>query len=435
MSVTAKLDQTSVRLDAGGQAVIPLQIRNNGEIVEGYRLAVVGVPAAWATLDPETVSLYPGDTTTATVTLRPPRSASVPAGEMQFGVRVEPTEHPDDAVVPEGVVEVLPYLETTAELSPRTTRGRRGARHRIAIDNRGNTPVVVALTGQPGGDGLAVATRAASLVVEPGHAVFTDVRARPVRTLWRGDPVTHPFAVLVSPESSTPVSLDGTHVQDAVVPAWWLKGLLALLAIIALLAALWFGVFKPTIASAAKEAVAEPVSQSQAAAEQAAEQAEQAGAQAEQAGAAAQSAQGAANEADAAAGTATAATGQQRTNVLTVPLSDRLQARTAAGGQQVQRFTVGAGQTLDLTDFVLQNPQGDFGRVTIALGSRTLFSLALENFRDIDYHFVSPIKAVEGDALTMQVECRTVGVPPNAPPPPTCDTALFFGGELTRPAP
>src|SRR5688572_12010054 len=135
MSTTASLDSSSVRLDPGDQVVIPLQIRNNGEIVEGYKIEVVGAPAAWATVEPETVSLYPGSSTTATVSFHPPRSAQVPAGEQQFGVVVTPAEHPDEAVVPEGVIEVLPFLETTAELMPHTSQGSRHGRHQVAVDN------------------------------------------------------------------------------------------------------------------------------------------------------------------------------------------------------------------------------------------------------------------------------------------------------------
>src|SRR3954469_3493962 len=52
MSTSASLDSSSVQLQAGEQVVIPLQIRNNGEIVEGYRLEVVGPPAAWSTVEP-----------------------------------------------------------------------------------------------------------------------------------------------------------------------------------------------------------------------------------------------------------------------------------------------------------------------------------------------------------------------------------------------
>ena len=37
----------------------------------------------------------------------------------------------------------------------------------------------------------------------------------------------------------------------------------------------------------------------------------------------------------------------------------------------------------------MSNPQGDFGRVRVSARRPELFDMALENFRDIDYHFVT----------------------------------------------
>src|SRR3954466_753590 len=109
MTTTASLDSTSLSLHPGSEAVVPLQIRNNGQVVGGYEISVIGVPSTWATVEPAELSLYPGTATTATVTFRPPRSARTPAGAQAFGVIVQSTEHPELTVVPEGVIEVLPF--------------------------------------------------------------------------------------------------------------------------------------------------------------------------------------------------------------------------------------------------------------------------------------------------------------------------------------
>lgn len=426
MTTTATLDETVVSLDAGGHAVIPLQIRNDSEIVEGYSIEVVGAPAAWTTVAPAELWVYPHTTTTTTLEFSPPRSAGVPAGRLPFGVRVVPTERPDEAVVPEGVVEVLPFLETTAELTPRTSRGRGGARHRVAIDNRGNVPVTVTLLASGASDALGVNVRPEGLTVQAGHAAFIAVRVRPADMLWRGQPVTHPFTVRVTPHAGLPVPLEGSHLQEPVLPAWWLRALLALLALLIALAFLWFGVMKPTIASAAKDAVAKPVEQAQVQAAAAKQQADQAGAAAE----------GAALDAKSARAAAAAAGKTGTVPPVAAPLSARLQVKAPAKGRALEEFTVPLGRTMELTDIVLQNPQGDFGRVQISMGDRVLLALALENFRDIDYHFVTPIRGTAGEALRMTVDCNTVGAPPGVTAPlTTCDTALYYGGTLaTQPA-
>ena len=65
-----------------------------------------------------------------------------------------------------------------------------------------------------------------------------------------------------------------------------------------------------------------------------------------------------------------------------------------------------------------------------------LFDVALENFRDNDFHFQTPIVLPAGTALTMTVQCRLPGTPQNLTPPPgQCDDALVFSGTLATPAP
>lgn len=421
MTTSATLDSTSLRLDAGGQAVVPLQIRNNGQVVEGYTISVIGAPAAWTTVEPALLSLYPGTTTTATVTFHPPRSARVPAGELPFGVRVVPTEHPEQAVVPEGVVEVLPFLETTAELVPRTSQGRRG-RHQVAIDNRGNVPVNALVDATSDGEQVRFKVDPVGLVVGPGEARFVDLRVVPRRRKWRGQPVTHPFVVTVAPQDSTPVQLDGGYVQGPIVPKWVLWALLALLALLGAALAAWFWLLKPTIESQAEEA-----------ADEAAAQAEQAAAKAgEAADAAGSAANDAKQAADQAEETAPGPDPVPRPRVVTTDVAPRLNV-VSAGTDEAVYDLPGEDDTLALTDLVLSNPQGDFGRVQVVVDGQVRLEHALENFRDLDFHFVSPIMV--DDDVTLRLVCRSPGQPPDAPVPTTCDVSVLLGGELVAPAP
>ena len=182
------------------------------------------------------------------------------------------------------MVEVLPYLETTAEFVPRTSHGRLGGKHQVAIDNRGNIPVTVLLVPALDSDALTVPARPQSLTVEPGMASFADVRVKSTDRLWRGKPRTLPFALIVAPQDSSEVRLEAGHVQDPIFPPWFLKLLLVLLALLLPLLALWFLVLRPTIEAAAQEAVAEPAKSAEAqaaAAKQAASEAEQSKKQAE----------------------------------------------------------------------------------------------------------------------------------------------------------
>jgi hypothetical protein len=394
MTTTARLDSARVELSPGTQAVVPLQIRNTGQVVEGYQIKVLGAVAAWTTVEPAVIEvLYPGTATTTTVRFAPPRSSDVPAGMLDFGVRVVPFEHVDEAVTPEGVVEVLPFLDTTAELLPRTTHGRGSARHQVALDNRGNVPVSVSITAADDSGATRFRVVPQLVTVPPGTAAFSTVRLTPVRRVWRGPDVTVPFVVTVAAENAAPVLLDGTHVQTATVPPWLSRTLLALLALVALVLLLWFTVVRPAVVQAARSAVADEV------------------------------AHGLPSE------------------VLT-PTSQRMTV-TAAPGDRVDAtpdFVVPDGATLRLTDLVLSNPQGDLGRVVLsqtpAHGGNlvVILELALENFRDDGLQFQTPIVLPSGATLTMSVQCRQPGTPPAlTPPPSTCSDALVLSGLLATP--
>src|SRR6266545_3208513 len=269
MSTSANLDSTSVSIDPGSEAVVPLQIRNDSGIVEAYQLEVVGVPAQWTVVEPAAVSLYPGNATTARVLFRPPRSAQVPAGELPFGIRVIPTENPHQTVVPEGIVQILPFTETSAEITPRNSRGRLAGKHRVAIDNRGNVPLPVMLTGTDPNDALEYSLRPESSNVGPGHADFANLKVRSRKRVWTGQPITHPFQVAVAPSGGVPVVLDGTYVQEPLIPRWLGRAILALIALAVALAALWFLVVKPAAQSAARDEAAKTAVKAEASAKKA----------------------------------------------------------------------------------------------------------------------------------------------------------------------
>src|SRR5204862_8102556 len=63
------------------------------------------------------------------------------------------------------------------------------------------------------------------------------------------------------------------------------------------------------------------------------------------------------------------------------------------------------GQTFQLTDIVFGNPDGDAGVLTVKRGSDVLFVETLQNFRDLDFHFVAPIEVKGGQELILDVKC------------------------------
>ncbi|MFJ2242036.1 hypothetical protein [Streptomyces sp. NPDC087862] len=434
MSLTASLDEASVTAAPGEETALPLRILNSGSTVEEYRFEVVGACAAWSAVEPATLSLYPGDSQTVSFILRPPRDSTVLAGEAPFGIRVVPTSEQGDTVVPEGRVTVLPFTETTAELVPRSSHGAWRGRHQLAVDNRGNAPVTVRLGAQSGTERARVSFAADALRIDPGRAEFGKVRIRPAKRVWRGIPVTHPFQLTAAAEVAedqapvAPVVVDGSYQQEPILPRWLPRALITAAVLLIALVGLWYALLRPAVKSAAREAVTPDVVRSAAAADKskAPDKGDPAGAGSGGGGSAGANggspkpspspSAGASSDASAAA-----------------PTSAQVQVRDSVGGgsNTSTAIQVPGGHTFQLTDIVVQNPQGDAGTLVVSSGrDAPVLRLAMENFRDSDYHFVTPIMVPAGGKVTMTVDCRKVGKPVNAPTPSRCSESLFLGGTM-----
>ena len=436
MSVSARFDESAVTVEPGDEATISVQVLNSGSTVEEFRFEVVGPCAGWSTVETESLSLYPGTSGTATLRLHPPRSPEVAPGETTLGLRVVPTSDANEPVVPERAVTVAPFSEVTAELLPRTSQSAWGGRHKVAVDNRGNVPLVATLTVQSAGERTRPAFHPAELTVPPGEAKLARLTVKPARRLWRGTPVTHPFQALVTPgaiddrPAEGPVTLDGSYEQQAILPRWLPRALAAALMLAAVLVGLWYSVLRPTVRSAARDAVNSDTIQK--ALDEASPSPTSGTSGGASGGTGTTGGGGRSGQPTDAPGTSEGATGAPGTANGT-PDSSSLQVTDPVGGgphSGVAHATVPQGKTFGLTDIVVQNPQGDAGTLTVSDQHGTILSLALENFRDSDHHYVTPIEVPAGSKVTMSVDCREVGKPVKAPVPAQCSESVFLGGML-----
>jgi hypothetical protein len=100
---------------------------------------------------------------------------------------------------------------------------------------------------------------------------------------------------------------------------------------------------------------------------------------------------------------------------------------TAGNGEPTAKaFDVGAQQALSVTDLVVQNPNGDRGRLAVKRGDEVILVEALENLRDLDFHFVAPIVLRERD-LVVEVNCDQEGKPEQQE---TCEESVSFVGFI-----
>ena len=207
MPAAVFLEPAHLEVEPGREVVATVTVRNTGQIVDEFRIDVVGAPSAWATVSPASISLFPGAGGAVQVRFAPPRSAAVEPRTEQYGIRVRSSVDPSFSYVEEGVVRVLPFAELAARLVPRASRasllGRR-ARHRLVLENTGNAPLPVEAAAADPDEQLRLAVTPRAVVVAPGGSAEMTVAGRAPGRVVSGPARTLPFVVAVAPTPDAP---------------------------------------------------------------------------------------------------------------------------------------------------------------------------------------------------------------------------------------
>lgn len=433
MSTSASLDTTSLVVEPGSTGSTELQVHNAGQTVESYRLEPIGPDAQWLSIEPAELSLYPGTSGTAVLTVAPPRNSEALAGERPFGVRVVPVDHPNDMVAPEATLVVLPFADLGGELLPRTSTGISRGRHRLAIDNRGNAAVELSLRGQSETEQVRLGVVPDALLVPAGEAVFARVRVRPVRRVWRGTGPTHPFKMVATAPGGETVTVDGGYQQQPVLPSWVPRAIATAVIAALLLVGVWFTLMRPAVNSTAQKA-ADQVTQkkvddaleSRGIPKPAAGGGQKPSSAGQQPGGGGQG-----TSSPTANPTTTSPRRATPAGVSRAATNQRLEIRDAPDGASSEaRYVVPAQRLLEVTDIFVQNPQGDSGNLTISAAGRPILLAALENFRDDPYYFRTPIEIPPGSTLIVTVSCRQPGTPVGAAKAARCLESVLINGTL-----
>ena len=242
MAGSVVVEQSSVAVVPGETGTCAVRIRNTGTVVDQFTLTVLGQPAAWTTVVPAALSLFPGADGVIELHFAPPRAPGVGSGSTPFGVRVVGSQDPENSVVEEGEVVLLPFVDVTGKLTPRTSEAKRKAKHEIVLDNKGNTPVSVTLSVSDPDEQLAFGLHDSLVTVEAGQSAHVPLKVAAKKGFARGADKHRPFQVSAAPEGSPfPLMMDGNLIQKPGMPRFVLPlvaGIVALGLVAALLPAL-----------------------------------------------------------------------------------------------------------------------------------------------------------------------------------------------------
>lgn len=422
MGATVQLASTGLVVEPGRSVTTTVTVRNTGSVVDRFSFEALGPLAGWITFSPDHLSLFPEATGSVELTIAPPRVPTVAAGKAPFGVKVAAAEDPAGSAAEEGTVDVAAFSDVGMELLPRIVYGRRIGLARLAVDNRSNVPYDGSLSAADPASALQYAFRPPAVSVPPGAAEFVRVRLRPVKTFWRGPNQTRPFQIEIAsdaPPHPARVSADGSMLQEALLPRWAMALIAALVALAVLAVVLWFTVLKPQIRSTAKNEVKTQLAAQGLSAGGGGGSPSGSPSGGSGSGAGSGSGGGSGSTTPTSVGTSTAAAGTGTSGGLTVNGSS-----VAPGNGNQIVYTVPAGRTLQVTDLLVQNAAGDSGTLTLFRNGEQLMQWSMADFRDLDYHWVSPTIFATGAKMTMSVSgCAG-----------PCHPALYYAGNLVRSA-
>ena len=184
-------------IEPGGQGETVALVRNTGEAGGEFRVSVRGPAAAWASVEPSTLTLAPGEEAPAWVCFRPPRSADTRPGDIPYTVVVESPAGAGFDSVEEGVVRVGTFSSLAASFIGQPTVGARWTELAVAVRNTGNRKVRVGVEAEAGDPDVSFDIEPGELDLGPGEVADFEVRARPPRRLLPGRASHRQVAVAV----------------------------------------------------------------------------------------------------------------------------------------------------------------------------------------------------------------------------------------------
>ncbi len=204
-----EVEPRSATIVPGQPAVLTVRVVNTGTVISGHRVRVLGVDPRWVHLDQDQLSLFPDAAGVAvlSVTLPP----GIPAGARRINVEVQELTPPGDRQVVEVELTVPAELGLKVELDPASAAGGRSTSVGVIVDNTGNGPVDIDLTGTDDEAQVTFTFSPPGTTLEPGERTLATAMLRAKRPVF-GSPKIRPFKVHVGP-AQPPVSAFGTWVQ------------------------------------------------------------------------------------------------------------------------------------------------------------------------------------------------------------------------------
>ena len=181
-----------------GVAVVPgervrvvAHVRNQGEIVDNYKLSVEGFPSEWYTVMPDTLYLVPYGSAGAyeqevEIHLHPPRSPAAEARRWELNVAVISGAYGRQVAAAPLTLGIHPYEDYAMRVRPERASGRRRARYDVSIANNANAVIRLALAAHDGDDACRFDFERDTVELAAAETRSVRLRCLPPRQIWIG---------------------------------------------------------------------------------------------------------------------------------------------------------------------------------------------------------------------------------------------------------
>src|SRR5262249_49426111 len=122
--IDVSVDLKTMTITPGQTVACRLTLTNLGNIVDHLSIAVEGAPSKWVQVKSGEVQLNPGAKATVDLQINVPKTSSSHAGEYQVTIRALSRENPRDSGLAQVNWTVLPFVESSIDLTPSSAGGR-----------------------------------------------------------------------------------------------------------------------------------------------------------------------------------------------------------------------------------------------------------------------------------------------------------------------
>lgn len=170
-----------------------MTLHNTGAIVDQFTLSLNGLDSDWYMLEPNSITLFPGASGQAELSVYPPTGTTSAAGAYPITVDIASASAPDGGGTFNSTINVGTVGQLGMEVRPSTAQGRRAA-FRVIWQNRTNAPVTVELDARDTEEGLRYRIDPEGGVDVPaGGEQTVEVAVKPEHRETIGEP--HPYQI------------------------------------------------------------------------------------------------------------------------------------------------------------------------------------------------------------------------------------------------